>query len=302
VSRPTMASLMTAHRCSTLTDSGTPSSPHAERIDEGEAMARLVVGREGGSAVSLYYEDFGAGAPVVLVHGWPLDLRSWELQVQTFVGAGYRVIAYDRRGFGRSTAAWSGYDAETARADLGALLGHLRIREACLIGFSSGCGDVVRLAATRDGDRIRRLVLGSPLVGTDSYADLIPAARSHRIAMLDDLLNRFVSVDGQLALDEPTRRYHLQAAAAASAIGTVEAIRSWATGDMLADLRRIDIPVLVVHGSHDAFSPYERSGALAAHAARQARAVVILDAPHLAPVTHAAQWNEAVLTFIGGMD
>jgi non-heme chloroperoxidase len=261
-------------------------------------MPRLVVGREGRSTVSLYYEDFGAGVPVVFVHGWPLDLRSWEHQVRPFVEAGYRVIAYDRRGFGRSTRTWSGYDSETAHADLHALLGHLKIRGACLIGFSSGCGDVVRLAASRGGERVAGIVLGSPVMATGVHADLIPAARSHRIAMLDDLLNRFVSVDGQLALDEPTRRYHLQAASCASAIGIVESISSLAVGDVLADLRRVDIPVLVVHGSHDAFSPYERSGLLAARAARHGRAVRLADAPHLAPVTHAAQWNEAVLAFI----
>ena len=107
-------------------------------------MATLTVGTENSTPIDLYYEDHGAGRPVVLIHGWPLSGRSWEAQVPALVDAGYRVITYDRRGFGKSSQPWNGYDYDTFAADLKALLDHLDVTDATLVGFSMGGGEVVR--------------------------------------------------------------------------------------------------------------------------------------------------------------
>ncbi|MDP9842485.1 alpha/beta fold hydrolase [Streptosporangium lutulentum] len=263
-------------------------------------MPHVVVGSENGAEVSLYYEDAGAGDPVVLIHGWPLSRRSWDSQVQTFVEAGHRVITYDRRGFGRSTHAWDGYDLDTFTADLHTLVEHLGLTRVSLVGFSSGGGEVARYAATFGTDRLHRIVLAGPVIGADRQmaADLTIASRRHRISMLDDLLTRFFSVDGESALDEPTRRYLLQAAADASAKAVTDSIGAWSNAEPLADLIRIDVPTLVVHGEQDAFMPYEAGGRQVAAAIAGSATVLIPSAPHGVPITHHEQWNQAVLAFL----
>src|SRR4249919_2945487 len=111
-------------------------------------MPYLIVGKENSGDIEVYYEDHGAGRPVVLIHGWPLSGRSWEYQVGPLVGAGHRVITYDRRGFGRSSQPWTGYDYDTFAADLSALLEHLDLRDVTLVGFSMGGGEVARYIGT----------------------------------------------------------------------------------------------------------------------------------------------------------
>ena len=124
-------------------------------------MSKLTVGTENDTPIELHYEDHGAGRPVVLIHGWPLSGRSWENQVPALVAAGYRVIAYDRRGFGNSSQPWGGYDYDTFAADLDALLEHLDVREATLVGFSMGGGEVVRYLGTYGSDRVAQAVLAA---------------------------------------------------------------------------------------------------------------------------------------------
>ncbi|TQM84476.1 pimeloyl-ACP methyl ester carboxylesterase [Saccharothrix saharensis] len=253
-------------------------------------MPRLAVGTENGAEVSLYYEDYGSGPPVVLVAGWPLTAQSWESQVAAFVEAGYRVVGYDRRGFGRSTRAWEGYDQDTLADDLHHLLAHLDLGDAALVGFSSGAGDVARCVARFGADRVSRLVLAGPLaVDHGLVRDLLAAAEWHRIAMLDDVLGRFFSVDGEIALDEASRQHLLHVAADASPKATVDVIRAWAGADPEADLADVDVPVLVVHGERDAFTEPGRG---------RAPTTIIPKAPHGAPITHPQQWNELVLRFL----
>ncbi|WP_367130362.1 alpha/beta fold hydrolase [Saccharothrix sp. HUAS TT1] len=253
-------------------------------------MPRLPAGTENGADVSLYYEDYGAGPPVVLVAGWPFTAQSWESQVAAFVGAGHRVVGYDRRGFGRSSRPWSGYDQDTLATDLHRLLAHLDLRDAALVGFSSGAGDVARCVARFGVERVSRLVLAGPLAVDDGLVrDLLAAAEWHRVAMLDDVLGRFFSVDGESALDEASRQHLLHVAACASPKATVDVIRAWAGTDPEADLVDVDVPVLVVHGERDAFTAPRRG---------RAPTTTIPSAPHGAPITHPEQWNEVVLRFL----
>jgi non-heme chloroperoxidase len=118
-------------------------------------MGTITVGRENSTSIDLYYEDLGSGQPVVLLHGWPLDSRSWEPQIHALLNSGHRVIAYDRRGFGRSSRPTTGYDFDTLAGDLDKLMTELDLREATLIGFSLGTGELVRYIGTYGTDRLR---------------------------------------------------------------------------------------------------------------------------------------------------
>src|SRR5450755_2685410 len=122
-------------------------------------MPAVTVGRENSADIEIYYEDHGAGQPVVLIHGYPLSGRGWDKQVPALLEAGYRVITYDRRGFGKSSQPTIGYDYDTFAADLSALLEHLDLRDVVLCGFSMGTGEVVRYLSTYGSTRVAKAVL-----------------------------------------------------------------------------------------------------------------------------------------------
>ena len=173
-------------------------------------MPMLTVGTDNGTPVELHYDDVGAGRPVVLIHGWPLSGRSWESQVPALVEAGYRVVTYDRRGFGASSQPWDGYDYDTFAADLDALMNHLDLRDAALVGFSMGGGEVVRYLASYGSDRVGKAVLASAvppfLYKTDDNPDgglddatiatMEAGVRSDRIAFLDGFCTSFFTAVG----------------------------------------------------------------------------------------------------------
>ncbi|MFC7574173.1 alpha/beta fold hydrolase [Klenkia terrae] len=173
-------------------------------------MTTLTVGTENGAPVELYYEDHGAGRPVVLIHGWPLSGRSWEAQVPALVEAGHRVITYDRRGFGKSSQPWEGYDYDTFAADLHTLIEHLDLREVTLVGFSMGGGEVARYVGTYGTDRIAKAVFAAavpPFLGkSDENPDgaldaatvqsFLDAIRSDRVAFVDGFASNFFDAKG----------------------------------------------------------------------------------------------------------
>src|SRR4051794_18021375 len=119
-------------------------------------MARLTVGTENSALIEIHYEDHGSGDPVVLIHGYPLNGNSWERQERALLARGYRVVTYDRRGFGRSSQPTVGYDYDTFAADLHALMEHLDLHDAALVGFSMGSGEVIRYLATHGSKRVRQ--------------------------------------------------------------------------------------------------------------------------------------------------
>ncbi|GAA2207110.1 bromoperoxidase [Nonomuraea monospora] len=247
--------------------------------------------------MSLFYEDVGDGPPVVLVHGWPLSHRFWEAQVGAFVEAGRRVVAYDRRGFGRSDKPWTGYDHATFTRDLAALVAGLGLKGAALVAFATGCAEAISYAAA--SDRVSRLVLGSPVVYPDPLAaEFRAAVRGHRIHLLDDVLLRFVAVHGHSALDEQTRLYLLRLAADASPKATADCLAAWESAGPGRDLARLSLPTLVVQGEQDAFVPLEYSGLRVARAVADSILITLPDAPHAAPLTHHEQWSRIVLDFL----
>lgn len=275
-------------------------------------MAKLTVGAENDSPIELYYEDHGSGKPVVLVHGWPLSGRSWENQVGALVEAGHRVITYDRRGFGWSSQPWEGYDYDTFAADLDALLVHLDLRDVTLVGFSMGGGEVVRYIGTYDTDRIAKAVLASavppflyksednPDGGLDdaTIAGFQDGVKGDRIAFLDEFTTGFFSADGELKVSEAQRVYARDIAAFASPKGTVDCIAAFGHTDFRADVAKVTVPTLVIHGDSDAIVPFEVSGKRSAELIPGAKLVVIEGGPHGINASHPDQFNRALLDFL----
>jgi non-heme chloroperoxidase len=275
-------------------------------------MPTVTVGTENNAEIALHYQDVGAGQPVVLIHGWPLSGRAWEAQVPALVDAGYRVISYDRRGFGESSQPYYGYDYDTFAADLHALMTTLDLDDAVLVGFSMGGGELARYVSRYGTDRVSKLVFASAVppalflsadnpdggldeATTEGFRD---AVRNSRIAYIDLFLTNFFSVNGTDLVDPHTHGYYARIAELASPKATLDCITAFATTDFRDDLAKIDIPTLVIHGSADAVVPVEVSGNRT-HASISDSQLVVLDgAPHGAPVTHAVEWNAAVLEFL----
>ncbi len=275
-------------------------------------MATLTVGTENSAPIDLYYEDHGAGRPVVLIHGWPLSGRSWENQVPALVEAGHRVITYDRRGFGKSSQPWGGYDYDTFAADLKALLDHLDLTDATLVGFSMGGGEVVRYLATHGTDRVSRAVLAgavppylyksddNPDGGLDdaTIAQFQDGVTSDRLAFLDEFTKGFFSAGGELVISEQQRLYAAGIAADASPKGTLDCITAFGRTDFRGDVAAITVPTLVIHGDADAIVPFEVSGKRSHELIAGSELVLIEGGPHGLNATHAAEFNRALLDFL----
>ena len=276
-------------------------------------MANISVGTENGAPIELYYEDRGAGPPVVLIHGWPLSGRSWEKQVPALIAAGYRVITYDRRGFGWSSQPWNGYDYDTFAADLHALIEHLDLRDTTLVGFSMGGGEVVRYISTYGTERLSKAVLASaippylyktvenPEGGFDdaTIADFEAGVKADRIAFLEGFTHAFfASGDRTDLISEPARIYHRDIAAFASPKGTLDCIKAFGRTDFRSDLAKLSLPTLIIHGDADALLPFEVSSKRAHAAIAGSTLALIAGGPHGLNVTHADAFNAALIDFL----
>jgi non-heme chloroperoxidase len=278
-------------------------------------VPKLTVESAGRTPVELYYEDHGSGRPVILIHGWPLSGRSWENQVPALIDAGHRVITYDRRGFGWSSQPWDGYDYDTFAADLHALLEHLDVRDATLVGFSMGGGEVARYIGTYGTERIRGAVFaaavppylykseGNPDGGLDdaTIEQFEDGVRGDRIAFLDGFTQNFFTAGERSDLiSEPQRLYARDIAAFASPKGTLDCIAAFGRTDFREDLEKIDVPTLVIHGDGDAIVPFEVSGKRTHAAINGSELALIKGAPHGLNATHAEEFNRALLAFLAG--
>ena len=277
-------------------------------------MGKFAVGAENGLPIKLHYTDHGDGPPVVLIHGWPLSGRSWESQVPALVGAGHRVVTYDRRGFGQSSQPWHGYDYDTFADDLAALMDHLDLRDAVLIGFSMGGGEVVRYLARHGADRVSRIVLAAAVppylfksddnpdggVDDDLIDGMVAGIQTDRMAFFDAFLDGFFSAGKTMKVSPQQKAYALSLLAVASPKATVDCVTAFARTDFRDDLGKVTVPTLVIHGDADNIVPLEVSGQRTAAAIPGAVLVVLEDAPHGFLVSHADQWNAAVLQFLKG--
>jgi len=276
-------------------------------------MPLITVGQENSGNIDLYYEDHGSGKPVILIHGWPLSGRSWEKQVPALLEAGCRVIAYDRRGFGDSSKPTFGYDYDTLAEDLHSIITELDLRDITLVGFSMGGGEVARYLGTYGSDRVSKAVFMAAIppfllktpdnpTGVDAsvFDGIKQAIAADRPAFLAQFLANFYNVDvlGGKRISDEVVRLSWNIAAGASPTGTLTCVSSWLT-DFRADLARIDVPTLVVHGDQDRIVPLAASGAPTHEAVRGSRLVVVKDGPHGLNWTHADEVNRELLNFVG---
>jgi non-heme chloroperoxidase len=275
-------------------------------------MTFVTVGKENATDINLYYEDHGSGPAVVLLSGWPLDSRSWEPQMHPLLQAGHRVITYDRRGFGQSSRPTEGYDFDTLASDLDKLLTELDLREAILVGFSLGTGEVARYIGTYGTSRLKGCVFIESLAPSFVKSDENPngvdqaAIDTVRQAILDDrpawltgLLADFLNLDQLLGkrVSEETVRNNWNAGADASPWATWACVLTW-LDDFHQDIKRIDVPTLILHGTADRILSVEGQGRRMHAALPDAHYVEIEGGPHVMCVTHAKEVNRELLAFL----
>jgi len=271
------------------------------------------VGDENSTSIDLYYEDHGSGKPVILIHGWPLNCDSWEKQVPALLDAGYRVIMYDRRGFGRSSKPTVGYDYDTFAADLDKVIRELNLYDTTLVGFSMGGGEVARYLGVYGSKRINKAVFMGAITpfllktsdnekGVDGavFEDFQNSIAKDRLAFLSTFLSNFYNVDVLKGskVSEEVITSSWNAASVASPQGTLDCVGAWLT-DFREDLKSIDIPVLVIHGEQDRIVPIENSGKNMPHFIKDCKLVEVKDAPHGLNWTHSEYINPELLDFLG---
>ena len=293
-------------------DRGRPRVIRTDGTDEGDPMGTITVGRENSAPIDIYYEDQGSGPAVVLLSGWPFDGRSWEPQRHPLLTAGYRVVTPDRRGFGRSSRPSVGYDFDTLAADVHRVMEELDLSGATLVGFSLGTGEVARYVGRYGTDRLRSLVMIESLApsfvksadnpnGVDEagVAGVQQAIADDRYAWLDGMMDTFLNLDDYLGkrVSEATVRAMWNAGAEAGLRATWACPRGWLE-DFTADIARIDVPTLLVHGTADRILSVEGQGRRLHAALPAARYVEIDGGPHINTVTHAAEVNRELLAFL----
>jgi non-heme chloroperoxidase len=275
-------------------------------------MAKITVGQENSDDIEIYYEDHGTGQPVVLIHGYPLNGHSWEKQERVLLQAGYRVITYDRRGFGQSSHPTIGYHYDTFAADLNTLVEHLDLRDMVLAGFSMGTGEVTRYLGTYGSARVVKAVLMGAIPpfllktadnpeGVDqSVFDGIKAAVvADRPAYFKDFLDNFYNVDvlHPARISDQAWQNSFNVAVTASAFAAYACVDTWLT-DFRADLPKIDVPVLLVHGDADRILPYSATAARLPGLIKDLEFVTVEGGPHNIAWTHPDVVNPALLDFL----
>ncbi|MEV7451071.1 MULTISPECIES: alpha/beta fold hydrolase [Streptomyces] len=276
-------------------------------------MPYITVGQQNSTAIDLYYEDHGSGQTVVLIHGFPLDGHSWERQTSALLDAGYRVITYDRRGFGRSSQPTTGYDYDTFAADLNTVMETLDVRDAVLVGFSMGTGEVARYISTYGSDRVAKAAFLASLepcllkmadnpdgvAPQDFFDGVVAAVKADRFAYYTAFFQDFYNLDENLGtrISEEAVRNSWNVAASGGAFAAAAAPSTWYT-DFRADIPAIDVPALILHGTADRILPADGTARRFHKALPSADYVEIEGAPHGLLWTHAEEVNAALLTFL----
>ncbi|SEP96604.1 alpha/beta fold hydrolase [Streptomyces radiopugnans] len=279
-------------------------------------MGYVKVGSENTTDIELYYEDQGSGQPVVLIHGYPLDGHSWELQTRELLAAGYRVITYDRRGFGRSSKVGTGYDYDTFAADLDTLLETLDLRDVILVGFSMGTGELARYVKNHGHERIAKLAflasLEPFLVQTDDNPTGVPrsvfegieeAARADRYAWYTQFFKDFYNLDENLGsrISQEAVTADWNTATSSAPVAAYAVVPAWIEDfrEDVAAVRAAGKPSLILHGTGDNILPVDSTGRPFHQAFPEAEYVEVDGAPHGLLWTHATEVNEALLAFAG---
>ena len=261
----------------------------------------------------LHVDDTGGtGRPVVLIHGWPLSGEAWKLQVPALADAGYRVVTYDRRGFGRSDKPATGYSYDTLTDDLHTLLVELDLNDVTLVGFSMGGGEVARYFSKYGDERVHSVVFASavppylmktgdnpdgPLEKSEA-AKMTAGLTANQEKFYDGFTTQFFSVDGELKVTEQQRQEAIALCLRSSKEAALACLTAFGVTDFRDDLPKVSVPTLVLHGAGDGTVPFDGSGARTHAAIPGSRLHVIADAPHGCNVSHADEWNRALLDFL----
>jgi len=268
--------------------------------------------KDGKESVDIHYKDYGSGKPVILIHGWPLSHRAWEAQVSEIVDAGFRCIAYDRRGFGISSAPWESYDYDALTSDLNEIIDQLKLKDVSLVGFSMGGGEVVRYFTNYKSDRISKAALISSIIPIVAKKDdnpngvteedlngILKALKKDRVGFLGDFVKNFYNYDD---LKDKISKEHLDydrsIASYASPRATIKAAEAWATTDFRDELKNVDVPTLIIHGKSDNIVPIETSGDQAAEGISDNEYHKIDNGPHGLTVTHTDEVNKLLIDFL----
>ncbi len=267
-----------------------------------------------GEEVQLSFKDYGKGRPVVLIHGWPLSKEMWEYQIEDLVKAGLRVIKYDRRGFGKSSKPWNGYDYDTLTADLNAIMEELDLKDAVLVGFSMGGGEAVRYLSKYGNARVSKLVLISAVVpylkNTDDnpegvpdevFEEMMKKMKKDRIAFLDDFGKTFFGVNLiNHPVSSPLLDYYRMLASVAAPRATQQCALSFAGTDFRNDVTSITVPTLIIHGDDDQTVPIKASSDRTSKMIPNAEYKIYEGAPHGLFYTHREKLNEDLISFCTG--
>jgi pimeloyl-ACP methyl ester carboxylesterase len=278
-------------------------------------MGFITVDTENSTTTELYYEDHGTGQPVVLIHGYPLDGNSWERQSRELIAAGYRVITYDRRGFGQSSKVGAGYDYDTFAADLNTLLNTLDLRDVILVGFSMGTGELARYVKNHGHERVAKLAflasLEPFLVATDDNPTGVPqsvfdgireTAHADRFAWFTNFYQDFYNLDENLGsrISQEVVTASWNTATRSAPVAAYAVVSAWIE-DFRADVEAVRAagkPSLILHGTKDNILPIDATARPFHKAFPEAEYVEIEGAPHGLLWTHAAEVNEALLAFV----
>ena len=282
-------------------------------------MGYITVGTQNSTDIELYYEDQGNGQPVVLIHGYPLDGHSWELQARELIAAGYRVITYDRRGFGDSSKVAEGYDYDTFAADLNVLLETLDLRDVILVGFSMGTGELARYVKNHGHERVAKLAFLASLepflvqaddnpegVPQEVFDGIVDAARSDRYAWFTELYRNFYNLDETLGerISPEVVTASWNTATKSAPVAAYAVVPTWIE-DFRADVdavRRAGKPTLILHGSADRILPVDVTGRRFRDLLPDADYVEIEGAPHGLLWTHAEDVNAALAEFVAASE
>ena len=254
----------------------------------------------------------GTGRPVVLIHGWPLSAESWSEQTAALSDAGYRVVAYDRRGFGRSDKPSGGYDYDTLADDLDGVLSEMELTDVTLVGFSMGGGEVARYVTKHGQDRLRSVVFAAAVppylmktddnpdgpLTEDAAAEMTKGLESDRTTFFDGFMQAFFSVDGDLKVTEEQRQEAIAQSHQSDQQAALGCMEAFATTDFRDDLPAITVPTLVIHGAGDGTVPFDGSGKRTHEALPHSELVVVEGAPHGFNVSHAQEFNRALIDFL----
>lgn len=267
---------------------------------------------KGKEPVEIFYQDYGKGKPVILIHGWPLSHQSWESQLRILVEEGFRVIAYDRRGFGKSSQPWGDYDYTTLAGDLHELILHLDLQDVTLIGFSMGGGEVVRYMTEFGTDRISKAALISSIIPIVAQKDdnpegvpqealynILGALKTNRLGFLKEFHKNFYNFKkGAVGVTEANLKFDFSIASQACPNATIKTTEAWAGTDFRTELKNVKVPTLIVHGDDDNIVPYKTAGEQASKGIADNTYHLIKDAPHGLNLTHGDELNKLLLDFL----